>query len=59
MRYIVDIKRKSSIIIIAHRLATVEGRDALFRIKKGYTLKSGKPETILRENRCEMDKDKE
>ena len=47
MRSIQYLKRKKTLIIITHRLSTVENCDKIFCIDKGKITKQGSPEEIL------------
>ena len=42
-----DLKGNKTIIIVAHRLSTVEHSDWLYRLEHGMIVEEGKPETIL------------
>ena len=41
------LKRKKTLIVVTHRLSTVENCDRIFYITKGKILKQGSPKEIL------------
>ena len=47
MESIQFLKRKKTLIIITHRLSTVENCDKIFFIDKGKITKQGSPEEVL------------
>jgi ABC-type multidrug transport system fused ATPase/permease subunit len=55
---IYDFKGKQTLIIIAHRLSTVEGCDVLVWLEKGKVKKNGPPFEILDQYREKMQTDK-
>ena len=47
MNDIDKLKKNKTLIIIAHRLVTVEKTDHLIKIESGEIIKQGKPEEVL------------
>jgi len=51
MRAVTALKGDKTLIIVAHRLSTVENCDRLYRLKKGMLVEEGAPISVLRRNR--------
>ena len=47
MESIQFLKRKKTLIIVTHRLSTVQNCDRILFIEKGKIIKQGSPESIL------------
>lgn len=51
MAAIEGLSRELTIVLIAHRLSTVERCDRVIRLDQGHVLDQGLPETVLAVNR--------
>jgi len=51
MQAVTALKNNKTLIIVAHRLSTVENCDCLYRLEKGRLVEEGTPDSVLKGNR--------
>lgn len=47
METVMELRKKKTIVIVAHRLSTLQNCDKIYRLEKGKIIKEGKPAEVL------------